>query len=325
MVYVDAMKRVICTGIGNATEVLRVVFADEPSPGPRDAVVEMAARPINPADLLLVHGRHLAKPVFPAPVGIEGSGVVVALGAEAEGPPIGTKVAVPYGGTWSERLAIPAGDLIALPADADLRQASMLAVNPVTAASMLEGLSPGEWVLQNAAASAVGRLVVRIAARRGLRTVNVVRKEEQVAELKALGADVVLVGDHDLPARTREAGATISRALDAVAGEASGRLFDAVQEGGELWVYGLLSDDRVILGAAQLVFRDVRVRGYSRLRVLRSAPKDRVRALFDELLALAREGVLDSEVEAVYPLAEVAAAVAHHERPSRRGKILLAD
>jgi mitochondrial enoyl-[acyl-carrier protein] reductase / trans-2-enoyl-CoA reductase len=324
MIEIDAMKRVMCMGVGDASEMLRLVDADEPVPGPRDAVVEIAARPINPADLLLIHGRHFAKPTFPAPIGIEGSGVVVALGAEADGPPVGTKVAVPYGGTWSERVAIPAADLIALPPDADLRQASMLSVNPVTAASMLEGLSAGDWVLQNAAASAVGRLVVRIAARRGLRTVNIVRREEQVAELKALGADVVLVGDHALPARVGDAGVKITRALDAVAGEASGRMFDAVADGGELWVYGLLSDDRVILQAARVVFRSVIVRGYSRLRVLRSMPKDRARALFDDLAALARDGALDSEVEAVYPLAEVAAAVAHHERPSRRGKILLA-
>jgi NADPH:quinone reductase-like Zn-dependent oxidoreductase len=112
-------------------------------------------------------------------------------------------------------------------------------------------------------------------------------------------------------------------ALDAVAGAASGRMFDAVADGGALVVYGLLGADRVELPAAGMVFRDVSVRGFSRLRGFRAMSAERRAAITAELVQMLAEGTLTTAVEAEYPLAEVRAALTHHQRPGRRGKILL--
>lgn len=319
------MKRAMITAFGRPAEVVKVVEVEPPRPGPGEVRVAMAAAPINPADELLCTGRHLFRPSLPAPVGIEGAGTVAEAGPGVQGVAVGDRVALPFGGTWSEQLVMRAEDVVVLPREVDLRQASMLSVNPVTAAGLLEGVSAGEWVLQNAAASAVGKLVIRLAARRGIHTVNVVRRESQVEELRALGADVVLVGEEDLPARVAAAAnkAPIRRALDAVAGESSGRLFACVAEGGSLVCYGLLSDDRVILPASGVVFRDVSVRGYTRLRSLRSMPRERLLALYAELAGLLQAGHIETAIEASYPLERVSEALQHAERQGRSGKILI--
>ena len=75
--------------------------------------------------------------------------------------------------------------------------------------------------------------------------------------------------------------------------------------------------------ATRVVFRDVTVRGYSRLRALRALTAARRAELMDELVSLVRDGTLQSEVEARYPLAAVREALAHEARPGRRGKVLL--
>lgn len=319
------IRRVFCTAFGEPAEVVAVRSIELPPPGPGEVTIEIAAAPINPADLLLLSGRHLIKPSLPAVVGIEGAGVVAALGPGAEGLAVGQKVALPFGGTWSEKVVMRASDVVALPDGVDLVQASMLSVNPVTAAGLLADLRPGEWLLQNAANSAVGKLVIRLARRRGIRTVNVVRRAELVAELTALGADAVLVGEDDLAARVSAAtgGAPVRRALDAIAGVSAGNLYSCVGEGGSLVCYGLLSGDRVILPAAQVVFRDVTVTGYSRLRSLRKLPREQVRALYAELAQMLFAGEITSEVEATYPLERAAEAVAHAVREGRSGKIVL--
>src|SRR5208337_2291924 len=106
-----------------------------------------------------------------------------------------------------ERMVLPASGLFALPSGADPRQLSMLAINPPTAALLLSeyvDLKPGEWVVQSAANSSVGRWVIAFAKTRGLKTVNIVRRPELVDELKAIGGDVVVVDSPDLSKEIKE-------------------------------------------------------------------------------------------------------------------------
>lgn len=318
------MRRVFYTG--PAAEPADTVAVHElPTPACPEAgvVVAVQARPINPADLLLLTGRHVFVPELPAPVGIEGAGRVVEAGPASRLRP-GTLVAIPRGGTWAEALAFGDEDVLPLPDGLDVEQAAMLSVNPFTAVGLLEGLPAGATVALNAGTSAVSRLALAVARRRGLRAVAVVRDARVTDELLALGAAAVVVDGEDLAARLREAaGAPIVRGLDAVAGAASGRLFDALAEGGELVVYGLLASDRVELPAADLVFRDITVRGFSRLRGYAAMSPERRAAIGAELVALLASGEAHTVVEARYPLQQVREALIHHQRADRRGKILL--
>jgi NADPH:quinone reductase-like Zn-dependent oxidoreductase len=318
------MKQVFCFRTDDdASRAVRVDDVVDPVCPDDGVVVAVKARPINPADLLLMHGRHVYSPSLPAPVGIEGAGVVTAVGARSK-LTVGTVVAIPSGGTWREKMALRDDGVLPLPADVELDQAAMLCVNPFTVMGMLEGVPTGATVVCNAGTSAVSRLVLSVCRRRGIHTVAVVRDARADAELRALGAAAVLVDGDDLATRVARAAPTpVVRALDAVAGSASGRLYDCVADGGDLIVYGLLSSDQVQLPAARLVFRDVTVRGFSRLRIYAAMPLDRRREITAELVALLADGTLRADVEARYPLVDVASALAHHDRPGRRGKILL--
>lgn len=318
------MRRVFYTGpAADPADTVAVHEVPAPVCPPAGVVVAVRARPINPADLLLLAGRHVYTPELPSPVGIEGAGVVVEAGPRSA-LRVGQVVAIPRGGTWSEALGLEDGEVLPLPDGVDLEQASMLCVNPFTAVGLLEGLRPGEVVALNAGTSAVSRLVLALAARRGLRAVAVVRDGAAAEGVRAAGAAAVVVDGPELGARLRAAaGAPIRRGLDAVAGAATGAMFDAVAEGGEVVVYGLLASDRVELPAAGLVFRDVTVRGYSRLRSYAALSMERRVEIGAELVGLLATGALHAAVEARYPLEAVRAAVAHHERPGRRGKVLL--
>jgi NADPH:quinone reductase-like Zn-dependent oxidoreductase len=318
------MKQVLCVQTdADAARAVRVDTVEEPRCPDDGVIVAVKARPINPADLLLLQGRHVYTPTLPSPVGIEGAGVVVEQGPQSTLAP-GTIVAIPFGGTWRERMAIRDADLLPLPSDVDMEQAAMLCVNPFTVMGMLEGVSAGDTIILNAATSAISRQMLAVARRRGVLVIAVVRDARAEASLKAEGAHAIIVDGDDLAARVAAvAPSRIVRGLDAVAGPASGRLYDCIGEGGDLLVYGLLASDRVELPAARLVFRDVTVRGFSRLRAFAAMPTARRQAITHELVALLADGSLRADIEARHPLEDVVAALTHHERPGRRGKILL--
>jgi NADPH:quinone reductase-like Zn-dependent oxidoreductase len=144
------MRRVFYTGpAADPAETVAVLEVPEPTCPAAGVVVAVLARPINPADLLLLTGRHVFVPELPAPVGIEGAGHVVQAGPKSR-LSVGTLVAIPRGGTWAERLAFGDDEVIALPEGVDLEQASMLAVNPFTAVGLLEGVPAGATVALNA-------------------------------------------------------------------------------------------------------------------------------------------------------------------------------
>src|SRR5205814_10657563 len=138
---------------------------------------------------------------------------------------------------------VAAADAIPIPAGLDLAQAAMLRINPATAQLLLEdhvALAPGDWVIQNVANSAVGRHLIVLAKAKGLRTINVVRRDDVATELTALGAEIVLADGPDLAERARRAadGAPIRLGIDAVSGAACRRIADCVADGGMVVSYG---------------------------------------------------------------------------------------
>jgi NADPH:quinone reductase-like Zn-dependent oxidoreductase len=318
------MKRVRFSRFGKPSEVVEVVDVEQPQRGPADVLVRMLASPINPADELLISGNHASRPPLPAFAGIEGVGEVV----EAPTLSRGTRVILPPGaGTWTEYLVMPEASLVPVPRELDVVQAAMLGVNPATAWLLLElaNLSAGEWLIQNAASSAVARLIIRLARARSVRTVNVVRRPEAIATLQELGADATLVGEDDLPARVRAAtgGAPLRWALDAIAGPSAGVIATCLAPGGTLVTYGLLSYAPVQIPASLMVFGDITCRGFSRYGAVARMGPDAAREMYTRLAQLVLDGTLRSEVEATYPLVHVRDALAHSERGGRAGKIVL--
>jgi NADPH:quinone reductase-like Zn-dependent oxidoreductase len=320
------MKQVIFRRHGEPREVVEVVDVREPEARAGEVVLALEGSPINPADLLRLRGEALTS-ALPAVAGGEGAGRVVAHGPGVLAPKIGALVLLPPGGAWSERVVAPASGLVALPDELDPHQAAMLSINPISAALLLEtvSLAPGDWVLQNAATSAVGQLVVRLAKARLLKTVNVIRRPDAARALEALGADAVVAGETAFSGRVAEAtgGAPIKLALDAIAGPAAYALAECLAPGGTLVTYGLLSGAPIQLPTARIVFEGIQVRGFSRLAALRALGAERAAARYLDLAELVRRGDLHTAIEATYPLARVKDALDHVARDARGGKVLL--
>ena len=310
-------------------DVIRAVELETPRPEAGQALVEVVAAPINPSDVLTLTGEYGRLPPLPAFGGREGVGRVAALGPDAEGPPVGRLVLLPVGcGTWSTHVVVEASQLVPLPDDADPQQLAMMTINPPTAALLLSEfvtLEPDEWVIQNAANSAVGLYLVQLAGYRGHRTVNVVRRKDAVAVVRDAGGDVVLVDGDDLEKRVAEAtsGAEIRLGIDAVGGPATGRLADCLWHGATLVNYGRLSGEPCTIDPGAFVFRDLTVRGFWLASWFQQAPEDRRRELFGEIAGLVATGKLHAPIHATYDVSEIAEAVAAAASGGRSGKVLV--
>ena len=293
------------------------------------ARVQVLAAPSNPSEVLTLTGQYGMLPPLPAVGGNEGVGRVAELGPNTQGPKVGTTVMLPVGaGTWATHLVAEAAKLVPLPGAADPQQLSMLTVNPPTASLMLSefvSLAPGDWVIQNAANSAVGGYVRQLAQLRGYRTVNVVRRESAVATVRAAGGDVVLVDGPDLPKRVAEATgkAPVRLAIDAVAGASTDHLAACVATGGVLVNYGSLSGEPCRVSPASFVFRNLTLRGFWLALWFRTATPAQVQTLFGELAVLVATGRLSARVQATFDLPEIKQAVALAAAGERDGKVLI--
>ena len=324
------MKRVEITSYGVPEHVAHCVEApDVGTAAAGEVTFEVLAFPINPADVMFCAGGYRLKPPLPATPGAECVGRVLAIGDGVSHVAPGDLVINLQRENWAQRRRVKGADVICLPTGIDVKQAAMIRINPPTALLMLTdlvNLRPGEWVLQNAANSAVGRLLIHFARARGLRTVNVVRREALFTELKTLGADVCLIDGPDLPSQVSSAvgGAPIRLALDAVAGQATRRLAASVADGGTVCNYGAMTEAEVTVAYSDLIFRGVSVVGFMLGRALAKRSLAEVRALYGEIAGQVCTDGLQAPVEAIYPIEEIDAALAHAQRPARGGKILVA-
>lgn len=314
---------------GEPARVARYEAVEVPDPGPGEVRLRVLLSPINPADINVIEGKYPVRPALPGVPGVEGVGKVEALGAGVEGLAMGDTVLLPHRfGAWREAGIAQARDLVVVPHGVPLEQTAMLRINPATALLMLRefvALRPGEWFVQNAGNSAVGRCVIHIARHFGWRTANVVRRPELVDELRAEGADIVLVENENL---TREMGAAtggepIRLALNAVGGDSATRLAGALAPGGVIVTYGAMARQPLKIPNGLLIFQDIGWRGFWVSRWYERADSEVKARLFDELFAMAAKGVISTPVEAIYPLSEITAALEHAQRGKRAGKVLL--
>lgn len=323
-----SINAVVYEAHGNPTEVLRVETQPWPRPADGEAVVEMRAAPINPADLNAIEGKYPIRPKLPATPGFEGSGVVVDLGREVKNVALGATVILPHNiGTWREAAAVTATDLVVVPPGIDPVDAATLKINPMTAWLLLHDyvdLKRGDWLIQNAANSAAGRAVIQIASELGYKTVNVVRREELVEELRVEGGDIVLIDGEGLRDQVKEAtsGAPIRLGLNAVGGESALRLANCLAPESTLVTFGAMSLQPLKIPNGLLIFKDLRFRGIWINRWYDNATPDERMKAFRALFDMAKRGLLKTKVEKAYSLGEANAAVAHAAKGKRSGKII---
>ncbi len=316
---------------GEPAEVVRLEEVELGDPGSGEVIARVEASVMHIADIKLVQGIDALRRPLPVTPGFEGVGRIVATGADS-GYEVGERVFLPLGcGTFSEYVRVPDNGMgMRRAPEGDAEQLVLSNINGATAWTLLEdfrALGRGEWVLQDAANSNVGRYLVALAAQRGIRTVNIVRREEVCAELKELGADVVLLDGPDLPERVREAtgGADIRLGIDAIAGDAVMRMADCLARGGLIVNYGTLTDTPCQLDFWQMFLHDIRLCGMSTVRCLATRTEREVERIQNEIARMAVDGRLSARIAARYALDQWRQAFAHAARTgaARDGKIIV--
>lgn len=324
------MNALQLSAFGRPTTAPELVKSEPPEPGAGEVLVALEAAPINPSDLLLITGRYGYRPPLPAPLGAEGVGRIIGVGPAVDPVRIGERVLIVptlESGTWQDQTVIDEGDAVPVDPAADALQLAMLGINPLTADLLLRrftDLAPGVWVGQTGANSAVGRYIIALAKAAGVRTLNVVRRPELAAELLDAGADAVVVSGPDLGEGVAKAlgDAPLSLLLDGVGGEVVTELASRLSFGGTVVSYGAMSGAPAVVSPADLIFRDIRLRGFWLKHWLDTAPPPEITAAYARLAALVADGTLRAPVAATYPLEQYGDALAHAAQAGRDGKVL---
>src|SRR5437879_3074205 len=240
-------------------------------------------------------------------------------------------------GSWRELIVSPAERVIPVSADLSDEDAAQALVNPVTAwvMTMVEhDLKPADWLVQTAAGSTVGRLVLQLARSERFRTVNIVRRRAQVSEIKALGGDVVITSEDDdwvTQLATASEGKALSRAIDCVAGRIGATVARHLAPGGRLLVYGALSSHRqtdpsafeMPVFAPRLIYSAAVVQGWYLLHWFEVTPFAECRAILSRLLDRLASGALRLPPVKRHPPQNIADAVREADGAPREGKPLL--
>jgi NADPH2:quinone reductase len=325
------MKAIVCAQWGEPDQVLAVRDVPEPACGPGQVLVRMLGSPINPSDLFMVRGVYGRQPPLPCVPGFEGVGVVEKGRGLLAWRVKGRRVAVlnSHGGNWAEKVVIPARQAVPVPSDLSDEQAATFFVNPASAIVMTQdvlNIPPGAWLLQTAAGSALGRMVIRLGVKHGFRTLNVVRRRDQVEELRRLGGTAFIVaGEESVTERVKELtnGEGVPFAIDAVAGPTGSAVVETLSRGGRMLVYSNLSGQPLTFDPRALMTVPRRMEGFWLSEWTRGQGVLRMLRLFRQIKSLIREGVLATDVGGTFSLDQVREAVRQAEQPGRSGKVIL--
>jgi len=314
---------------GNPAEVLQLRERTPAPPAGHEVRVRMRYAPVNPADLNFIEGTYGRAAHPPCIPGHEGCGEVEEVGNAVTSLTKGDLVAPLLGtGCWTQHLTAPEHHFAKLPPQIDAVQASMLRINPVTAWALLKhyvSLEQGAWVAQNAANSGVGRALIQIARHFGLRTLNFVRRAELIDELKALGADeVVLDNDEGVAEAKKIVGHDPVRlAANAVGGDSAIHLMDVLSPEGVMVTYGAMSRRSLKVPNKFLIFKNLQLHGLWITKWFEKASTPELHEVLDPLTALIEKGELVTAVDRIVALADFKEAILRAQQGSRHGKVIL--
>lgn len=318
------MKAVLFESAGKPEDVLRFSTSIQiPTPGPDEVLVRVEARPVQPADIMFIEGRYRIKPMLPQIAGLEGAGAVAAVGTNAS-IAIGTRVAFRSPGTWAEYAAVPVDRLYVVPDGVPIESAAQFALNPVTAWALLDELHlrRGDWIVINAATSAIAQIVHSLARLRSIGVVGIVRAATEVE----IAFPAITAESLDLAARILEStnGAPAAGYLDSVGGMLIKNVLPALRTGATIISYGVLDQAPAPILNSDMIYWNLCWKGFGIDHWL-ATTRDRRDEMIDELWAAIRAGNLLLPVRAQYGLEEFAGAVVAARQPGQAGKVLIAS
>lgn len=322
------MRAVTHDTFGDPAEVLRQSDRPIPQPGPGQVRLKVILSPVHNHDLSTVRGQYGYRPELPAIGGSEAVGIIDAVGEGLDAGMVGRRVAAAgIHGAWAEYVLASATGLVPVPDTIPDESAAQLVAMPFSAITLLDHLdvSSGDWIIQNAANGAVGRMLSRLAAARGVNCVSLVRRADGVAELQASGiANAVSTAENGWQDRVREvtAGAAIRVGVDSVGGTASGDLAALIGDGGQMVVFGSMTAQPVVIPPGEFIFRNLTLRGFWGSSVRERLPQERRAALMGEVIGRVMSGDLPLPVDGIFGLDRPADAVRASLTPGKVGKVL---
>jgi len=324
------MKSLIQTDYGEPAKVLELREVPQQPPGKGEVLIDLEAAVVQTADLHTIVGTDRFRKKLPRTPGYEGVGRIKALGDGVTQRKVGDRVFAPTGaGTFRQQLTVPEKGLVPAP-EGDAIQVALLSTTPAAALMMLQDfvkLAPEAWLIQNAANSAIGRLIIQLAKDMKLKVVNVVKSTPLLSELKELGATAVVLDTPDLRDRVAAVtqGEPIRLGLDAVGGAATAALANCLAEDATLLNYGAMSGEPCVIPASLLTTQGIKLCGILPARQLARHTEEERAALQVRVGELLNAGRVQARVAATYPLEDAVKALDHVKRDGdkRFGKVAL--
>ncbi|MFJ4222218.1 zinc-binding dehydrogenase [Curtobacterium luteum] len=322
------MRAVVHHEFGEPADVLTTEERPVPTPGAGEVLVRTVLSPIHNHDLWTIRGTYGFKPELPAASGTEALGVVEALGEGVTNLSVGQRVAGGTFGVWAEYYTANAAGLVPVPDAMSDEAAAQLVSMPFSAISLLHSLDlhEGDWLIQNAANGAVGRMVAQLGKARGINVIGLVRRAAGVEELREQGIDRIVATDAEDwqdQVRAITGGAPIIAGVESVGGTAAGDLASVMGENGTLVVFGAMASPTLEIPSGKVIFGQLTVKGFWGAVVSKTMDAPLKQQLFGELITRVLDGSLTLPVSEVFPFEEARSAARASDTAGRVGKVLL--
>ncbi len=296
-------------------------------PGPGEARVKIEAAGLNFIDVYHRTGAYPGQP--PLTPGVEGAGVVDAVGPEVSEVKVGDRVVYTLQqGSYSEYAIVAAAKLVSIPAEVSTHQAAAVMLQGLTAhylAHSTYALQAGDSALVHAAAGGVGHLLVQVAKLRGARVIGTVSTEEKAELAKSMGADDVILytqADFEEEISRLTDGKGVDVVYESVGKTTFDKSLNCLRPRGYLVLYGQSSgavpslNPQILNSKGSLFLARPSLGHYV---ATREELVERIQALF----AWIGRGELEVRIDTTYPLAQAPAAHRYLEARQTRGKVLL--
>lgn len=323
------MRSATYSTFGKPSDVLSLGDMPIPEPKANEVRVKMVLASIHNHDLLTIRGQYGFKPELPAVGGSEAVGIIDAVGQDVKDLKVGQRVAAAsVQATWAEYFVASKDMVFVMPDSLEDEMAAQLIAMPLSALMLIEflALKSGQWVIHNAANGAVGKSLAMLAAARGINTINVVRSDDAIKELEALGIKHnINTSDDDWKNQVKAilGDEKISAAVDSIGGESSNDLLALLGHGGTLASFGIMSGKPMVLNPTHIIFKQATIKGFWGSKISQEMSVENKQRLIDELIERANNGNLKLPVEATFDLADILKAVDGKLQASKNGKVLL--
>jgi len=297
-----------------------------------EVLVQMQAAPCNPSDIAFLRGGYNIIKPLPTIPGFEGTGVVVETAPDS-GELLGKRVSCfvqeDSDGTWSEYFIARKQDCIVLKEKMSVDQAACFAINPLTAYGMFEMVMETNCksFIVNAAGGVVPEILRVFARKKGIRVVNIVRKDDQVETLKQLGENFVLnSSEEDFNEKLKNVCLELksSFAFDAVGGEMAAQLFNGLPNNASLIVYGGLSGNDITgINTMDVIFKNKKLLGFNLNHWIRTKSSGEMLSITNELQDMFITGELHTEIQAKFLLDDAVKGIRTYIKDMSAGKVLL--